>query len=125
MWPPEPNTVVYNVFSNMHLQMSERPRPQFLFLSSLLLWLIGTLITAKDCQIKKFFVCLFYVLSLRTGRLSSGRIQWSFSTRLFLTGNVPTMWVQLECHCRGPVSPQITYCAYQCNQDQVTVRSKS
>lgn len=61
MWPPELNTVLYNIFLNMHLQMSERPRPQFLFLSSLqFLWLTWTLITAEDCQIKNIF---FYFMS--------------------------------------------------------------
>lgn len=73
----------------------------------------------------KELIFLFYFLGLRTGRLSWRMSQWSFSTGLFSIGNVSTIWVQFECHYRGPVGLQITYCAYQCNRDQVIVWNKS
>lgn len=64
---------------------------------------------------------LFLLAGIKDRKAVLGEALLEFVTVLFLIGNVPTIWVQIECHYKDPVGPQITYCAYQCNQDQVIV----
>lgn len=64
---------------------------------------------------------LFLLAGIKDRKAVLGEALLEFVTVLVLIGNVPTIWVQIECHYRDPVGPQITYCAYQCNQDQVIV----
>lgn len=64
---------------------------------------------------------LFLLAEIKDREDVLGEASVEFVTVLSLIGNLPTIWVQIECHYRDPVGPQITYCAYQCNQDQVIV----